>query len=482
MDKVRTVLLAAFATLLLGLVSVLAVKGSYSRYAQDDYCYGYRFRVDNFWEAQVKSYFGATEYNSNRYSLTLFNGLAERNGGPNFAPFMPVILLISWTIVLVYFLFLLLKNRKQLLLWVTAALALVFFTFLVTPNLYQVLFWVSANNTYTTPAILVTLSAARLLHFTLSGRFTKWNMAEVVLLNILAGGFSETLTAWQLTLWVCAFIALFLLDRKGLFQKAKWPLLLAAIGTLVALGIMMVNPTNSHRVSFYGHESLLTGLWRSFSFGLLFIKRSIKLNLFPTAFIILMGLWLGLQARTAEPGNWKKGLFSVVAIFASTFILCAAVMAPSVILTDSYPGDRQLFPASFSLVAGLFAFGWIAGQVILPWLSKLVSLKVVQAALAALAVLLLVYLGSLFPRTAAQMPLFQSRARAWDARQQMILEQKATGQDALTVPAFDSIFGVTELGSDPGNWVNRCAAWYYGVDSITAEDGYLGFGAYSIGK
>ena len=134
------------------------------------------------------------------------------------------------------------------------------------------------------------------------------------------------------------------------------------------------------------------------------------------------------------------------------------------------------------LVAGLFASGWIAGEVILPWLGKVISLKVVQAALVVLAILLLVYLGSLFPRTAAQMPLFQARARAWDARQQMILGQKAAGQGALTVPAFDSIFGVTELGSDPGNWVNRCAAWYYGVDSITAEDGYLGFGAYSIGK
>ena len=75
-SKYKNILLAAFIAMFLVLISILAIKGSYSRYAQDDYCYGYRFRDSSFWKAQVDSYFQTAEYNSNRYSLTMFNGLA----------------------------------------------------------------------------------------------------------------------------------------------------------------------------------------------------------------------------------------------------------------------------------------------------------------------------------------------------------------------------------------------------------------------
>ena len=482
LSRYMTILLTAFIAVLLGLFSILAVKGSYSRYAQDDYCYGYRFRVDNFWEAQVKSYFGYTEYNANRYSLTLFNGLAERMGGPKFAPFMPALLLISWVAILVYILFLLLRDKKLYLLWITAALSIVLATLLVSPNLYQILFWVSAANTYTTPAILVTLIFGRILQFTLSGKFTKWNMAEVFFLNILAGAFSETLTAWQLTLWICSFAALFLLSPKGLFQKARWPLVLAVVGTLIAIVIMAINPTNAHRVSFYGPENYLVRFWGSFSTGLLFIKRSIKLTPLPFGFVFLMGAWLGGQTRSTEMGTWKKGFLTLAAILAITFLLCSAVMAPSVVLTDSYPSDRMLLPATFSLMLAMFAAGWIVVKVLMPWATKVIQQKYMNVAQVALAVMMVAYLGTTFPQVYDKLPLYQARAAAWDARQQMILNAKAVGQLDITVPEFDSIYGITELGSSPDRWVNRCAALYYGVENITAEDGYMGFGAYSIAK
>ena len=482
LTRYMTILLTAFIAVLLGLFSILAVKGSYTRYAQDDYCYGYRFRVDNFWEAQVKSYFGYTEYNANRYSLTLFNGLAEMIGGPKFAPFMPALLLIIWVAVLVYILFLLLREKKLYLLWITAALSIVLATFLVSPNLYQILYWVSASNTYTTPSILVTLIFGRILQFTLSGKFTKWNMAEVLFLNILAGAFSETLTAWQLTLWICSFLALLLLSPKGLFKRAKWPLILAVAGTLIAIVIMAINPTNAHRVSYYGPENYLARFWDSFSTGLLFIKRSIKLTPLPFGFVFLMGVWLGRQTRSTETGAWKIGFLTLAAILATTFLLCSAVMAPSVVLTNSYPSDRMLLPATFSLMLAMFASGWIGVKVLMPWVARIVLQKYVNVAQIALAVMLLAYLGTKFPQVYDKLPLYQARATAWDARQQMILDSKAAGQIDITVPEFDSIYGITELGSNPGGWVNRCAAWYYGVESITAEDGYMGFGAYSIAK
>ena len=481
-SKYMKILLAAFIAMFLILISILAIKGSYSRYAQDDYCYGYRFRDSNFWKAQVDSYFQTAEYNSNRYSLTMVNGLAELAGGPKIVPFYPALVMVSWACILVYIVSLFIKNRRNILIFITAALAIVFFTFILSPNIYQVLFWLAATNTYTTPTIISTLILARILHFTFTGKFTIFNMVEVVLLNILAGGFSETSTAWLLALWCCTFAAFLFFSPKGLFRKARWPLILAMAGTLIAIVIMLVNPTNSNRVSPYHSKVLLEGVWKSFSYGLLFIKRSIKFTPLPFGFIAILGFWLGAQSKAIEEASWKRRLATIVAILAITYLLCAADMAPSVILTNSYPGDRQLFPATFSLILGIFASGWISAKLILPLVTKIIPQKVISGVLLAVGIVMLIYLGTTFPQAYDKMPLYQARAAAWDARQKMILDEKSAGQVNITVPEFDSIYGITELGANPENWVNQCAAWYYGVKSITAVDGYKGIGAYPIGK
>lgn len=481
-SKLTIVILGAFIAIFLALFSILAIKGSYSRYAQDDYCYGYRFRVDNFWNAQVKSYFGMTEYNSNRYALTMFNGLAELVGGPKFAPFMPALVMVSWICILVYIISLFLRNQSNILISITAALSIVFLTFILSPNIYQILFWLASINTYTTPMVISTLIFGRILHFTYSGKFTILNVVELALLNLLAGGFSETVTAWLLTLWFCVFVVLFFFSRKGLFKKARWPLIVAITATLIAMIIMLLNPTNSARAAFYRPQNLIDGLWRSFSYGLLFIKRSLKFEPVPFGFVILMGFWLSTRSKAVKMESWMRWLLMIAALLAVTFLLCAADMAPSVFLNDSYPGDRQLFPATFTLVFGLLASGWFSAKFLASFASRVFSLKIANAALFALAVLLMAYLGTTFQRAYDKLPLYQARAAAWDNRQQMILDSKSAGQLKITVPAFDSIYGITELGANSNNWVNRCAARYYGVESIAAEDGYMGIKAYPIGK
>jgi Family of unknown function (DUF6056) len=130
----------------------------------------------------------------------------------------------------------------------------------------------------------------------------------------------------------------------------------------------------------------------------------------------------------------------------------------------------------------MFAAGWIVVKVLMPWATKVIQQKYMNVAQVALAVMMVAYLGTTFSQVYDKLPLYQARAAAWDARQQMILNAKAAGQLDITVPEFDSIYGITELGSSPDRWVNRCAALYYGVENITAEDGYMGFGAYSIAK
>ena len=317
----KNILLAAFIATFLALISILAIKGSYSRYAQDDYCYGYRFRDSNFLKAQVDSYFQTAEYNSNRYSLTMFNGLAEIVGGPKFVPFFPALVMVTWVCILIYIISLFIKGRRNILIFLTAALGIVFFTFILSPNIYQVLFWLAATNTYTTPTIISTLILALILHFTFTGKFTIFNMVEVVVLNILAGGFSETSTAWLLALWFCTFAAFLIFSPKDLFQKAKWPLILAIAGTLIAIVIMLrqsdqFNPGGT--LSFHGFGQRRLGiffLWAA-------IYQTIHKIYAHTLFVYRsFGFFIECSIENWERKQaGRRRIFTIVAILAITYL------------------------------------------------------------------------------------------------------------------------------------------------------------------
>jgi len=66
----------------------------------------------------------------------------------------------------------------------------------------------------------------------------------------------------------------------------------------------------------------------------------------------------------------------------------------------------------------------------------------------------------------------------WDAQHREIQAAKLQGFTRLTVRALPATdydprgnfhFGLRLIDSNPENWVNGCAAEYYGVDSIIAK-------------
>jgi hypothetical protein len=72
-----------------------------------------------------------------------------------------------------------------------------------------------------------------------------------------------------------------------------------------------------------------------------------------------------------------------------------------------------------------------------------------------------------------QVPKLSTRAILWDRRDAQIRQMAAGGQQAITVRALDSLAGIGELHDDNNFWVNRCAAWYYQVNSIRAVEPVL---------
>ena len=59
---------------------------------------------------------------------------------------------------------------------------------------------------------------------------------------------------------------------------------------------------------------------------------------------------------------------------------------------------------------------------------------------------------------------------------------KAAGIENVIAPAFDSIYGITELHYEATNWVNECAAAYSGVKTIATVDNYAGIASHPTGK
>ena len=58
-------------------------------------------------------------------------------------------------------------------------------------------------------------------------------------------------------------------------------------------------------------------------------------------------------------------------------------------------------------------------------------------------------------------------ASLWDSREQRIYTAVIEGETDLVVQPLPYIPG--DIGPDPGYWINRCVATYYGLNSIVAR-------------
>ena len=131
----------------------------------------------------------------------------------------------------------------------------------------------------------------------------------------------------------------------------------------------------------------------------------------------------------------------------------------------AYPEPRALIIARQTLILALLLLGGVLGI-----LSHRLMDRIINVCFASILLLGVLWF---YPLRAVnqvwqQLPSAQNRAIAWDERQVEIEKQKASGLRVISVNVLDSVSGVAELSPDPQFWVNRCAAGFYGVESIKA--------------
>lgn len=106
------------------------------------------------------------------------------------------------------------------------------------------------------------------------------------------------------------------------------------------------------------------------------------------------------------------------------------------------------------------------------WLSQ-IKLKLFYTVAFEYAAMLILLVMAVYPFRAVlqvlqDIPEYRTRAQEWDRRDAHIYDLRELGQTDLIVPQFGGIYDVKELDNLPTHWVNRCAADYYEVNSISA--------------
>jgi hypothetical protein len=212
----------------------------------------------------------------------------------------------------------------------------------------------------------------------------------------------------------------------------------------------------------------------SFSNAFIFMYITLDESAFSLLILLLTAMLAGYSLFAArmtdadlDPGKLISVLFLAPLV---TYLLTVCVVAPFAFGESAYPEARVLINAMLPMVGMVMMEGLILG----------ISLGLLQQRSPQLApiglrvILLLALVGvSLFPLYSTRkvlrsdLPLYQQRARDWDARDAYIRGQVAQGQKDITATAFYSIGKVLELTPNPSNWLNNCAAMYYGADSIT---------------
>jgi hypothetical protein len=203
-----------------------------------------------------------------------------------------------------------------------------------------------------------------------------------------------------------------------------------------------------------------------------FIWLTLKTLPLPSMISVIIPLLLTFINRSKDQENlfqvpsFKLWLTAII-LPAFLFIAIAFSFAPSA-YAQSFPVDRARFPAIFLMTLSLGAegvvLGILASRIHLPFKSSFLEPGII----------LLLGLLAFYPLRAAYNtysiaePEYQHWTTAWDARQVQIFAEKSQGQVDIVVQQLPGIGYVKELDTRPNFWVNRCAAVFYGVHSLSA--------------
>ncbi len=345
--------------------------GAFMRLIGDDYCYAWILKQNGFWKAQMVSYLQVSMYNGNRYSLSLFSFLADLSK-PTVNGWLPGLVILLFVLGLTLVLWQAARLANVTIHWLfilVGAEFLCLMTFSQAPDLYQILYWRTGMLTYLAPVIANTFLLALILWQWKMNRSSYLAVGAVFILAVLAGGFSETGFALQITYLVMLTTGYSLTMIRNR-SRELWPLWVcvsAFLGTLLAGLLLALSPTNQARlVDFPPRPDWIDLIQSTIQNVRIFSVITLKTLFLPTLIGFLIPLGASILFFTNQPTlNTVKVTTVLIRIglgFVVGFVLLVACFLPSAYIQSSYPGLRALIPARFVLVLIIAISGWLTGQ------------------------------------------------------------------------------------------------------------------------
>lgn len=476
-QKAKTKIFLKYALILNALSLSLALAayayfGFFSRYIGDDYCHSGLLKVYGFWNAVIHHFMTF----SNRYMILIVPYLTDFFGVRG-QSYLPALMVVLWVIALFWVFAEIAKalsyDWSRLLVFLFAGL-LAFFTILQAPNRYQSIYWEASSINRFVPLVLSTFLFASVLLVVRKHSDSKHSLMWSILyfiLTFLIGGFDEMNDVLIFAIAFLVFPAIFIWHAKDQKRSISlWVVGSILIASLLSVGVMTLSPGIGWRVK--QEPAFFVFLQRIFTYPLDFMIDVLRRQPIPSILVLLVSLliffliYIDEQKKlTKETERKLLGIILVAPVILYSLLLVN--FAPSA-YAQAYPADRALLGAQALMTCLLFLEGALSGF----FLSQLA-----QRALPALPVrylaLLLLALASLYPLRAAWQTIhtfefYRQRAAAWDMRDAQIRADVDAGLTEITVTELDSLHGIKEIDSDPAHWVNRCAARYYGVETISA--------------
>ena len=455
-------------------LALYAYLGIFSRYGSDDYCISAFYLQKNIVNAMIQRYLTATS----RYTNIIFTGLADKIFGWYNVAILPALMLALF-VGGIYLLFREIVEILQLSWsrWMVFFLSLlvVYFSITQAPNLYETLYWRAGMTSHFAPLALIPFFGTFLLkqiRKVREGSPAFWVQATCFLIPLVIGGLSEPPTALMITILFLAVVATWWWSDARYRRSVLTLLIWSLIGALTALIIMALAPANSLRTQ-TATPGLIELVSRIISYPAYFILDTLRTFPIPTLVtIIVPGLLFYVKYTCSSPDLSREarnrlGILMILVLLL-TYLFIAAGFAPSA-YGQSYPIPRARFIGRVLMTMALIMEGALLG--ILVSQLKLFQSVTFQRLATFLLIILMLYPVRNAWRTFREIPVYQQRAAAWDARESEIKALKAEGETDLVV-RFLSNERLQDLGDHTGFRLNRCAAALYGVNSIVAVPMY----------
>jgi Family of unknown function (DUF6056) len=489
------VVFAAFFFLVL---LAYAYIGLFIRLIYDDYCTASSLQTHGFLGAQKYWY---TTW-SGRFAFTLAITVAHLIG-PKVVPYLPAFALSLWLSVMTWTLL----QLRWIVPWPHPIISSFFIAELVivatlmnTPVIFESFYWETGILTYIAPLIIMTAYVGILLRrgASVHGGHSVIYIILAASLTFIAGGFSETSAALQLASLFLGIVACFIGSANS-FKRKVLPLLAAGFaGAILAAFVLILAPGNEARIASSVSQAIAQAprTWMSFlklslHFGFDSVLISILTSWFTTAtaaLVLCAVVAFKLHSQAVDPSvhttsGVRKPIKWLLLSPLTAFILIMFCFMPTAYVSAYMRGGYHPQPRLFVISQFVFFcftcfWGYLAGAALKQAQLVRNAKRWLYPFAAFVAALMLVVPLNGLRRTLALYPSVRTFASMWDAQDREIQAARLQGFRRLTVRALPATdhgprgnfhFGLRLIDSNPENWVNGCAAEYYGVDSIIAK-------------